>query len=231
MSEYYTKARLFPTVLTMVPLVTFYIYYISPIVTPILEPVWNLLPVFTGVAINTVVMFMLVLLNRFLSKIIFQKILYQDDLKMPTTDYLLPGHPSLDKATRNRYYELIVHDFNIDMRKQLKSLKNEHDKRIMITRVVGQIRELLTGNKMLLHHNIEYGFFRNLVGGCVLASLISLTLLILAYCNGDDGMIATSLIMLIVYLLPMIFSKSIIKFHGDNYAKVLFEQYGVIKRN
>ena len=50
----------------------------------------------------------------------------------------------------------------------------------MIARVVGQIREMMRDNKMILQHNIEYGFFRNLLGGCVVASIISVALLIIA---------------------------------------------------
>ena len=80
-NEYYLKARLMPTVLTMIPLVVLYLYIVAPLIDPVLNPVWDLLPVFTGVSINVAVMFLLVLLNRFLSKAIFQRLFYQDDLK------------------------------------------------------------------------------------------------------------------------------------------------------
>lgn len=230
MSEYYLKARLMPTVITMIPMVTLYIYIISPSVGEVLEPVWSVLPVLTGVSINVAFMFLLVSLNRFLSKIIFQKIFYQDDLKMPTTDYLLPENKDLDKASRNRYYDLITADFGIDIKKDLKLLKTEQEKRIMIARVVGQIRALLRGNKMLLQHNIEYGLFRNLVGGSVLACIFSTTLIIVSYLQNNEAMKIASIIMLVVYLLPIVFSKVLIKYHGRNYANVLFEQYGSINR-
>ena len=230
MSEYYLKARLMPTVITMIPMVTLYIRLINPLVGEVLEPVWDILPLLTGVSINVALMFLLVSINRFFSKIIFQKIFYQDDLKMPTTDYLLPDNKDLDKASRNRYYDLILKDFGIEMKKDLKSLKTEQERRIMIARVVGQIRELLRNNKMLLQHNIEYGFFRNLVGGSVLACVFSIALIIASFLQCNEMMKVTSIIMLVVYLLPIVFSKPLIKYHGRNYANVLFDQYGSINR-
>ena len=112
-NEYYYKARLIPTVLTMIPLVVLYVYVISPMVDKVLKPVWHLLPLLAGISINVAVMFLLVLLNRFVSKKVFQNIIYQDELYMPTTNYLMPDDNSLDKVTRNRYYDIILRDFNI----------------------------------------------------------------------------------------------------------------------
>lgn len=219
-----------PTILTIVPLVTFYVYVVSPTIDSVLAPVWNLLPVLTDVTINAALLFLLVSLNRFLSKVIFQNFFYQDELKMPTTDYLLPDNKDLDKVSRNRYYDFILQDFNINMRKDIKSLKTENEKRIMIARVVGQIRQSLRENKMLLQHNIEYGFFRNLIGGALLAVIFSIILLTISYLHHAEYMKVTSITMLCVYLLPIVFSKLIIKYHGRNYANVLFEQYGSLNR-
>ncbi|MBR5603713.1 MAG: hypothetical protein IKW51_05845 [Bacteroidales bacterium] len=230
MNNYYLKARLYPTILTMIPLVVLYIYYLSPSVDAVLSPVWDLLPIFTGVAINVCLMFLFVLLNRFVSKAVFQKLFYQDDLKMPTTDYLMPDHPLLDNSSRKRYYQYIMIDFNVNMSKELKQLETETQKRIMIARIVGQIRTKLKGNKKLLQHNIEYGFFRNFVGGCLIALLTSIALLIVSICGHNYNITMTSIIMIVIYLLPIIFSKQLITFHGKNYASVLFEQYGSLDR-
>lgn len=230
MNDYYLKARLYPTILTMIPLVVLYIYYLSPSVDAVLSPVWDLLPIFTGVAINVCLMFLLVLLNRFISKAVFQKLFYQDDLKMPTTDYLMPDHPLLDNSSRKRYYQYIKIDFNVDMAKELKKLETETQKRVMIARIVGQIRTKLRGNKMLLQHNIEYGFFRNFVGGSLISLLTSIVLLIVSICSNNYSIMITSAIMIVVYLLPIIFSKQLITIHGKNYASVLFEQYGSLDR-
>ncbi len=84
---------------------------------------------------------------------------------------------------------------------------------------------MLIGNHMLLQHNIEYGFWRNLLGGCVLAAIESIVLFVFAEINSNHAMIATSVILFCVYLLPILLSKTLVKTHGQNYAKILFEQY------
>ena len=112
----------------------------------------------------------------------------------------------------------------------MKALKTEIEKRTMIARVVGQIREKLRGNKMILQHNIEYGFFRNLLGGCVVAPITCIVLAVFARIENNSSMFITACILFAIYILPIVFSKTIVKTHGLNYAKVLFEQYGYIER-
>ena len=111
-------------------------------------------------------------------------------------------------------YQYIMIDFNVNMSKELKKLEAETQKRVMIARIVGQIRTKLKGNKMLLQHNIEYGFFRNFVGGCLIALLISIALLIVSICSHNYSIKMTSVIMIVVYLLPIVFSKQLIIFHS-----------------
>ncbi len=229
--NYYTRARLFPTVLASVPMIVFYAHVIHPITNEYLSPVWEYLPLLTDFSINAALVFLLTLMNRYVSKAVFQTVLFQDELRMPTTDWLMPNSTTSDLATRSRVYELIKHDYKIDVDKELASLANEGEQRKYIVHVVGLIRNRLRGNEMLLQHNIEYGFFRNLIGGCIFAVLFSLGIIIYAACNANCGLLWTGIILILLYALPLLFAKRIIKYHGNNYATVLFEQYeSYIKR-
>lgn len=223
--EYTTKARVFPTVLTMIPFIVLYIWILAPMINPILEPVWNLLPVVAGVSIHAVLLYAFMQLNRFLSKAIFQNWLFSGDLHMPSTDMLLPGNKSLDAQTRERYLGLIQKDFDIDMKKSLSNLKTEDEKRQMITRVVGRIRPLLKDNDMLQQHNREFGFIRNLEGGSIGAFAISVALIAVGVCQHDSQLMGTAIFMAVVYLVILLSSKVLITHYGKNYANVLFEQY------
>ena len=223
--EYTTKARVFPTVLTMIPFIVLYIWVLAPMINPILAPVWDYLPVVAGVSIHAVLLYAFMQLNRFLSKAIFQDWLFLGDLHMPTTDMLMPNHASLDAQTRKRYYEQINRDFNIDVKKDLSKLKTENDQRMMLTRLVGQIRPKLKDNAMVQQHNREFGFIRNLVGGSLSAFVISIALVIVAAVAKNNELLYTSIILAVIYLFPIIFSKVLITRFGRNYAYVLFEQY------
>lgn len=223
--EYTTNARVFPAVLTMIPFVVLYVWVLSPILNPILEPVWNYLPVVAGVSIHAILLYTFVQLNRFLSKAIFQEWLFGGDLSMPTTDMLMSGTELLDKETRERYYVLIQQDFDIDIKKSLLKLKKENEKRQMITRVVGRIRPMLKDNDMVQQHNREFGFIRNLEGGALGAFVISIILIVIAWCQCNCSLLWTAIILAGIYLTLLLLSKSLITRYGKNYAYVLFEQY------
>ena len=230
-SEYYLKARLMPAMLTMIPLVVLYVYMISPLVDEVFMVVWNRLPLITGISLNMAILFFLVLLNRFVSKKVFQNLFYQDELYMPSTNMLMPDDGTLEKITKNRYYSLIWADFGIDLKTDLAKLTSEEEKRKMIIKVVALIRAKLVSNRMLLRHNIEYGFLRNFLGGSILATIVSVFLSIAAILNNNEPVFTAGIVLFIVYFLPIVFSKLIVKTHGGNYANILFEQYEAMNRN
>lgn len=230
-SEYYLKARLMPAMLTMIPLVVLYVYMISPLVDEVFMVVWNRLPLIAGISLNMAILFFLVLLNRFVSKKVFQNLFYQDELYMPSTNMLMPDDSTLEKITKNRYYSLILADFGIDLKTDLAKLTSEDEKRKMIIKVVALIRAKLVGNRMLLRHNIEYGFWRNFLGGSILAIIVSVFLSIAAILNNNESVSTAGIVLFIVYFLPIVFSKLIVKTHGGNYANILFEQYEAMNRN
>lgn len=220
-----------PAMLTMIPLVVLYVYMISPLVDEVFMVVWNRLPLITGISLNMAILFFLVLLNRFVSKKVFQNLFYQDELYMPSTNMLMPDDGTLEKITKNRYYSLIWADFGIDLKTDLAKLTSEEEKRKMIIKIVALIRAKLVSNRMLLRHNIEYGFWCNFLGGSILATIVSVFLSIAAILNNNEPVFTAGIVLFIVYFLPIVFSKLIVKTHGGNYANILFEQYEAMNRN
>lgn len=102
---------------------------------------------------------------------------------------------------------------------------NEAKSRKQIVTAVSQIRNALRDNKLLFQHNIEYGFFRNLVGGCVIAILCSIVLFLLGIFNNEPATKLTGLVLLCIYIIPILFSKFLIKRFGNYYSKILYEQF------
>ena len=84
--------------------------------------------------------------------------------------------------------------------------------------------ELVNG-KSLLQHNIEYGFFRNLIGGSFLAFIASLIIVAFAQFNEDISTRNLGSILCCIYFLPILISKLIINKYGKYYAKILYEQF------
>ena len=79
---------------------------------------------------------------------------------------------------------------------------------------------------MIYRHNMEYGFFRNLIGGCVPAFIISLIMIFLfKFVQLNTTMLWISVGLFVIYIFPIIFSRTILNKFGRYYAKILFEQY------
>jgi hypothetical protein len=121
----------------------------------------------------------------------------------------------------------IYTDFRIRLLSEAEELQNESEARKQIVFAVSQIRNKTRGNALLLQHNIEYGFTRNLIGGSVVAILVSL-LSSIYFFNSDYTLLIAQKITIalsIVYFIILLTSKWLIERNGWAYAKVLYEQY------
>lgn len=225
MNSYYFKARLFPTVLTSIPAIFLYNKLVAPIYHSQLENIYAELPTITNVIFSGAIIFLLVQINRLLSKEIFQRLYFRDEINMPTTNLLLKSNKELETSIKQKIEEKIRSMFNITLLPLIEESTDELRARRLIATTVSQIRNVLRDNSLLLQHNIEYGFFRNLAGGSFLAFLISIAILIYSQYTGDLVTRNISIILSLIYFLPIILSKVIIDRYGKYYAKILYEQF------
>jgi len=225
MKLYYTKARLFPTVLTVIPLLILVNNLTKLYLHDSLTEINEVLPWITDLGLSGALVFLMVQLNRFISKEVFQRIYFHEEIKMPTTNHLMWNDDFFTKSTKESIYEKINSKFNINLLTENEAGPNELGVRKEIVIAVSQIRNSLRGNKLLLQHNVEYRFFRNLLGGCLFAIIFSIVILILGLISKNNGLIITSCVFVFIYLIPVIFSSVIIKRFGKYYSKVLYEQF------
>lgn len=221
-NNYTLTARVFPAIITLIPFAVIYVYVVNPYVKTLIKDASTLIYGVCGVAVNAVLVYLLVMINRWISKRIFQKIIFKDETNMPTTDYLLPTNTHFDNVTKRRIYDKINTQLLIDIKSDLKRLIGEDNQRNYIVSIVGRLRSKLRENPMLLQHNIEYGFVRNLMGGCVVAVLAWLFLIVFSICTCQCGLFWTSIVFIVIYLIPIIFSKALIDYFGKEYARVFF---------
>jgi len=222
---YYFKARLFPTVITSIPLFVFVTQVLNPLYGESLKTVYDILPMLTSLGIYAGIVFLSVQINRFVSKEIFQGFFFKEDINMPTTNYLLWSNVFFAVDIKRAIKEKILSSFNITLLNPVEEQQDDLRARSLIVHAVSQIKNKLRGNAVLFQHNIEYGFVRNLIGGSLIAILFSIATIIYAIIYGDGTLRNTGIILLIIYSLPIIFSKMLITKYGRYYAKVLYEQF------
>ncbi len=224
-NSYYLRARLWPTLLTSIPIISCYWYFIKPLIDVQLVEIPEMKTV-SNVSISAALVFLLIQLNRFLSKEIFQRWYFKDELEMPTTNFILWNDKFFTSETKTLIREKIKNDFAIELYNEEQEKINELNARKQICLAVSQIREVLRGNAMLLRHNIEYGFFRNGLGGCVLAILFSLAGICFSYSSGTQTKSFWLFITLaIIYIIPILLSSFFVNRFGSYYAKILYEQF------
>ena len=222
---YYFKARLFPTVITSIPLFVFVIQVLKPLYGESLKKIFDILPMLTSLGIYAGLVFLSVQINRFVSKEIFQRFFFKEDSNMPTTNYLLWNNVFFAVDTKKGIREKILSSYNITLLTPAEEQQDDLRARNLIVHAVSQIKNKLRGNAVLVQHNIEYGFIRNLIGGSLIAIIFSIAITIYALIYQDGTLRNTGIILLVIYSLPIIFSKLLITKYGRYYAKVLYEQF------
>jgi hypothetical protein len=144
---------------------------------------------------------------------------------MPTTNHLLWSDTLIEESVKEKLHAKIFSMFGIQIQNAEEERNDELKSRKQIATAVSQIRITLEDNKLLLQHNIEYGFFRNLIGGSLIALLFSIVILIYGSIKYMQNLQTIGIIFLFIYLIPLALSKLIIKRYGEYYSKILFEQF------
>lgn len=225
LNSYYIRARLFPTILTVIPLLIFFNKIVATFYYDTLKEILGVLPLITNISLSTALLFLMVQINRLVAKEIFQRFYFEDEIKMPTTNHLLWSSVFFENSIKTKIRSKINAKYELILMNPEEENAQEQNARKQICIAVSQIRNSLRDNKLLLQHNIEYGFFRNLLGGCLIALIFSLCILIYGFTMGELGFKITGIVLSIIYLIPILFSNPIIKRFGNYYSKILYEQF------
>lgn len=148
---------------------------------------------------------------------------------MPTTNYLLWNDTQCEKEIKRKIRTKIKDKFDITLLSPEDETTEEVAARKKIAAAVSQIRNSLRGNMMLARHNEDYGFFRNMAGGCLIAIIFSVLILILAFAYQNQQQKSIALAFIIGYGLLLVIGLIAIKRYGFYYSKILYEQFLSLK--
>ncbi|MEK7074382.1 MAG: HPP family protein [Patescibacteria group bacterium] len=145
---------------------------------------------------------------------------------MPTTNFLLFSDTHYSNEYKQQIREKILKDFGITLLSKEQEEKDEMAARKRIVEAASLIRGKVKDGRLLLQHNIEYGFARNLIGGSVIAFPTALIGVVLFYFFSYKVLPFVVLtVSATIYLVLIIFSKKIMDVFGVAYAKVLIQEY------
>ncbi|MDV4111467.1 hypothetical protein CMT20_06555 [Elizabethkingia anophelis] len=224
-NPYFYRARLFPALITSIPMLIFINKIIAVQYSDILKNVYDILPFIAHLGLSGAIIFLCVQINRIVAKEIFQRFHFREELFMPTTNHLLINNTYYPITVKEKIRSKIKKEFKIILADAQSEVQDENNARKIIATAVSQIRNTLRGNNLLLQHNIEYGFWRNLIGGSLIALIFSIAIFGYGAYNKLEDQFVLGIICFFVYLIPIILNKYIIRRYGDYYSKILFEQF------
>lgn len=76
-TSYYIKARFFPTLLTVIPLLILVNVIIAPVYHNSLSQIFDILPIITNLGLSGALIFLMVQVNRLVSKEVFQRFYFK----------------------------------------------------------------------------------------------------------------------------------------------------------
>jgi hypothetical protein len=148
--------------------------------------------------------------------------LFKDGRYFPTTTYLIATDNTLSPERKKELYQKIKALHKVDLS---SASKDTPKNRRRINEVIGQVRRKYVGkDTMVAQRNIQYGFFRNLSGGTLLAIPASVIGIILAELTHSAAATRVSEVLLVLYLIILLLAAPILRFLGKQYALTLFDE-------
>ena len=173
------------------------------------------------VSLSVVLLYLLVQVNRMVSKLLFE-----DRRAFPTTQALMPGGAGLSDQYRSRIALKVNADFRLSLPDTHAVALDREAAEQRCAEIGSQIVNRVAKGRLLYQHNIEYGFVRNLLGGCVLSFAVScVAACAFRWVVPDHARLIFSLALATAYFIPLLFSRWILGYFSRAYAHILFREY------
>lgn len=220
--KYDLIARIYPAAIVLIPFILFTMNCNS--LNLLLHTLLKV-KIVGDITIALILLYLLAQISRFLGKFIFERTHFKDELEMPTTRFMLFSDSQLSKKYKIQIRAKVKADFNIDMPNELDEEVDLIESKKIIIEAVGLIREKVKGGRLLLQHNIEYGFARNLIGGAVVSLVMSIVNIVYFYLMDNSFIFFVSIFTAFLFLILLLSSRFILTLLGNLYAKRLFVEY------
>lgn len=223
---YAFKARIAPTAVTaLIPMLVFNHFFVSEEFRKLLGDILGL-KLFSAVTISAISIVFLAEFSRAISKQLFQRVMYQEELCMPTTTLMLYADPTYSEDFKNRFHARVLKDFKITLPTAADETVTIDESRKQIAESITSIRKKLHSNPFLLQHNIEYGAIRNSLGGAICAVILSSLNILLFFCYVPNLFaVQISIFLLASYAFWLAIGPWLVRIYGLSYAKILFREY------
>ncbi len=178
-----------------------------------------------GITLAIVFLYFFSELIRTTSKFIERRY-FVNRMGFPTTYLMMYEDKTFSRIYKDTYRQKAKALFGMDLPSLAEERDNPTEARKRLQEIAKLVILRIGSGRLVMKHNIWYGFFRNLIGG----SLYSVVFCILNICIGavileNTTFWTSSLILLIGYASLLVLRKHILIQHAEAYAKQLFAEF------
>jgi len=224
-SIYEMYARYFPAILTGTPLLLLGFYLAKGGETKQLLDFLLSLKFFGYVSFSLILLYFYAQIIRTTSKT-FEQSYFLQKKGFPTTYFMLYSDSTYSDAFKNAFRQRVQEVLGITLctKEEEAAAPGEAMKRL--NDITKQIILHVGSGVLVGKHNQWYGFFRNLLGGCIYGAGVSIVnVLIGRFFFVSNVLTITSLILFVVYTTLFLARKPIIVQHAEAYARQLFAEF------
>jgi len=222
--RYELFARIFPSIICGLPVFFFYHFYINSDFSNLLHSTLKV-NLISDIPMSVVLLFCSYQIVRFFGKNI-ESLYFDNERKFPTTEFLLYKNNEYSTEYKNKIREKIHRNFNNILLNQIQEKRNDKKARKLIVESVRQIRGRVKEGRLVLNRNIEFGFFRNLTaGGLIALPITAFASYFFKYPFPNQFAFNIEALSFCLFFILAVFSYPILKFLGKNYANTLYQEY------
>lgn len=228
--DYYSLyAKYAPAAITMIPLILFHHFYVNEEFLSFTSTIWQLRLVST-LSMSVVFTITFIEASRAVSKILFEYPYFRGKQHLPTTHLLMHSDQRISQELKGRIHKRIHRDFKILLHNPEEELNNPSEARRLIAEAVTFMLEKVRRRKLLSQYNMQYGFVRNLIGGSLVAFFISLfDVYFFSHIFPHKLALVLAIVLCIMYSLPVILSRPLLRYYGYQYADRLVTEYITVR--
>jgi len=228
--NYFLFARVFPCIISTLPLFVLAFFLSKDIELKGLVQFLSSLKFYGGITLSLVALYFFAQIIRFISKL-FEVSYFTGGIGFPTTYLMTYADDTFSKSYKDKYRELIKQDFGIDLLDEIGEAKNTEEAKKRLDEVTKHVILKVKEGYLVLKHNIWYGFVRNLIGGAIFSVIFCLMNIVIGITIVKSSLLVIiSSVLFVPYVLLLVFWKPLLRQNAEAYAKQLIAEYISVSR-
>jgi hypothetical protein len=222
---YTIQARFYPALISSVPLFILWYFLIrDPDWKGPLEFIFSL-RFLGGISFSLIFLYFYSQFIRITSKY-FERKYFTGAKGFPTTYFMLYEDQTYSSDYKDKFRERVEKAFKLQPLDAAEETLNRVEARNRITECFNHIRLKIGNGKLVLKHNIWYGFSRNLIGGAIYGVIFCIWNIIIGFFLLKAVPLAIiSLVLLGTYLILLVFRRAILTQNAEAYARQLISEF------